>query len=203
MRLTCTILAFTDTTLKLLVEILGRHAGFFIEIVNYNVRNSQYVCAGDRRALDCLQRVLDMLNAANSSIPTPYSEETLNVITLERMKLYDGIAAPTIELHRGRATVPLAGLDVPFHSSKLQPMMEPFRRVLSEILEQGKIKPGQLVGKYVPNLTGKTFAIDRQYFEEVFKRTGSERLRDVLERWEDYWEPRIKAEGEEKGMSRC
>jgi fatty acid synthase subunit beta len=192
---------FTDTTLKKIVEIISTKAGYFIEIVNYNVRNSQYVCAGDLRALDCLQRVLDDMKAADKIRQAPYTEETLTVAILEKARSYEGVATPTIELRRGRATVPLAGLHVPFHSSKLRPMMEPFRKLLAEILDQGKVTPGQLIGKYVPNLTGKTFAIDRQYFEEVFKRTGSERLRDVLERWEDYWEPRIKAESEKGGVS--
>ncbi|KAI0130232.1 acyl transferase domain-containing protein [Xylariales sp. AK1849] len=189
--------AFTDATLRQIVQILNMKTGFFIEIVNFNVRNSQYVCAGDLRALDCLQRVLDTLNAVGDSLPTtPYKIESLSTVILEKASLCDGIAAPTVELRRGRATVPLAGLHVPFHSSQLRPMMEPFRKVLVETFEDSRMNPAELIGKYIPNLTGKPFAVDRQYFEEVLERTGSNRIREILDHWEDYWGPRIKAESE-------
>ncbi len=41
--------------------------------------------------------------------------------------------------------------------------------------------PEQFVGKYVPNLTAKTFEIERDYVEEVRQLTGSEVLKGVLD----------------------
>ena len=41
--------------------------------------------------------------------------------------------------------------------------------------------PEQFVGKYVPNLTAKTFEISKEYVEEVGELTGSETLRKMLD----------------------
>lgn len=85
-----------------------------------------------------------------------------------------------ISLRRGTATVPLAGVDVPFHSSLLRPRMAAFRRVLQESLDLERVRPQRLVGKYVPNVTGAPFDISRAYIEEVWRATGSEKLGEVL-----------------------
>lgn len=44
------------------------------------------------------------------------------------------------------------------------------------------MNPKQLIGKYVPNLTGMPFEISRAYFEEVGKLTGSEEINRILGR---------------------
>ena len=41
--------------------------------------------------------------------------------------------------------------------------------------------PEQFVGRYVPNLTAKTFEISKEYVEEVEELTGSETLRKLLD----------------------
>lgn len=41
--------------------------------------------------------------------------------------------------------------------------------------------PEQLVGRYVPNLTARTFELNKGYVEEVCRLTGSEVLRGVLD----------------------
>lgn len=169
-----------------ITNILNTKAGIFIEIVNFNVRGSQYVCAGDLRALDCLQHILDGDMLEMAQMP-----EVLEAAILKQAQCYHGVAAYDITLHRGRATVPLQGVDVPFHSSQLQPMMEPFRTIMANILDKGGVKPTQLIGKYIPNLTGKPFG---GYFEQVFERTGSHRVGQVLEQWDQYWVPRLNEE---------
>ncbi|KAK8015932.1 hypothetical protein PG991_008820 [Apiospora marii] len=136
---------FTEATLCTLVAKIHAQTGYFIEVVNLNIRNGQYVCAGDLRALDLLQRICDA---------------------------------------RGAATVPLTGVDVPFHSSYLRPRMDAFRRVLLDNLDVARLSPDKLVGRYVPNVTGKPFALTRDYFEESLRITGSERIRKVLEEWD-------------------
>lgn len=78
--------------------------------------------------------------------------------------------------------------------------MAAFRQVLHESLDLSHIDPARLVGKYIPNVTGKPFAIDKGYFEEVYEATGSERLRrEVLDCWAG-WEGRV--EGERTGEGR-
>lgn len=82
-------------------------------------------------------------------------------------------AAPTaskallITLARGVAAVPLHGIDVPFRSTFLRSGVRPFRSLLSQFNKRENVDPKQLIGKYIPNLTGRPFEISRAYFEEV------------------------------------
>ncbi|KAK7937721.1 uncharacterized protein PG986_014589 [Apiospora aurea] len=163
---------FTEATLCDLVARIRSQTGFFVEVVNLNIRNGQYVCAGDLRALDLLQRGLAGL---------------IEGLIAKFRPTYDGIAsASEVQLRRGAATVPLSGVDVPFHSSYLRPRMDAFRRVLLDNLDVSRLSPEKLVGRYVPNVTGKPFELSRAYFEESLRITGSERIQKVLDEW-DTW----------------
>ncbi|KAK8057317.1 fatty acid synthase beta subunit dehydratase [Apiospora saccharicola] len=156
---------FTESTLCTLVAQIHARAGFFVEVVNLNIRNGQYVCAGDLRALDLLQRICDAVKKQNAAATA-------------------ATASSSIQLRRGAATVPLSGVDVPFHSSYLRPRMDAFRRVLLDNLDVARLSPEKLVGRYVPNVTGKPFELSREYFEESLRITGSERIQKVLEEWD-------------------
>jgi fatty acid synthase subunit beta len=170
---------FDELALREMVSAVNK-AGFFVEIVNLNVRESQYVCAGDLRALDMLQVVLDEINTGKSSVNTP----CIDLISAH-VESYESRLPSDVTLKRGKATVPLNGVDVPFHSSFLRTRMEAFRRVLLANLEKGRIQPEKLVGKYIPNVTGRPFGISKADCEEVWDITKSERLRGVLDTWEE------------------
>ena len=72
--------------------------------------------------------------------------------------------------------------------------MPAFRQILVANLEPGRIRPERLVGKYVPNLVARPFEIEKGFFEEVRRLTGSK----VLGEWEG-WERMIRAEKEGSG----
>lgn len=91
-----------------------------------------------------------------------------------------------IDLQRGFATIPLKGIDVPFHSTFLRSGVKPFRSFLLKKIQKTSIDPSKLVGKYIPNVTAKPFEITRDYFEEVFRLTNSPRIGHVLANWEKY-----------------
>ena len=91
-----------------------------------------------------------------------------------------------IELQRGFATIPLRGIDVPFHSTFLRSGVKPFRSFLLKKINKTSIDPSKLVGKYIPNVTAKPFEITKEYFEEVYKLTNSPRIGNVLANWEKY-----------------
>jgi fatty acid synthase subunit beta len=179
---------FDEEALKALVAGIRDEAGFFVEIVNLNVRENQYVCAGDLCALELLQKVLDDVKMGKASSQAPFlsSIETLSA-------LYADKAPSDITLIRGLATVPLSGVDVPFHSSFLRSRMEAFRRVLLENLERGRIRPERLCGKYIPNVTGRPFGISREDCEEIWRITQSQKIKDILNSWST-WERRITKE---------
>jgi fatty acid synthase subunit beta, fungi type len=91
-----------------------------------------------------------------------------------------------LNLERGFATIPLKGIDVPFHSTFLRSGVKPFRSFLLKKINKTSIDPGKLVGKYIPNVTAKPFQISKDYFEEVYKLTNSPRIGAVLKDWEKY-----------------
>lgn len=93
---------------------------------------------------------------------------------------------PPIELERGLATIPLKGIDVPFHSTFLRSGVKPFRSFLLKKINRTTIDPGKLIGKYIPNVTAKPFEITKEYFEEVYRLTNSPRIGNVLANWERY-----------------
>jgi len=86
-----------------------------------------------------------------------------------------------IELERAKATIPLKGVGVPFHSSYLRSSVDNYRKTLLEAIKICHIDPDKLVGRYIPNVTGKAFSLDRAYVEEVAQITKSEVLREMLD----------------------
>lgn len=114
-------------------------------------------------------------------------------IITECAKQTDGKPQP-IELQRGFATIPLKGIDVPFHSTFLRSGVKPFRSFLLKKINRTTIDPSKLVGKYIPNVTAKPFELTREYFEEVYRLTNSPRIGNVLANWEKYQEDGEKEE---------
>ncbi|KAK6208579.1 fatty acid synthase [Colletotrichum tabaci] len=183
---------FTEHGLRDLITTIQTQTGFFVEIVNLNIRNGQYVCAGDLRALDLLQRSCDAIKtlSASHTASDHLSVDALTSIVRDNGVGYADVAPQQIELKRGAATVPLAGVDVPFHSSFLRSRMEAFRRVLQDSLSADRLKPSLLVGRYIPNVTGTPFSLDKGYIEKAFRVTNSEPLGEVLRNWGE-WMKRV------------
>lgn len=179
---------FSEPSVKHVVKTVSDVTGSFLEIVNYNVRNMQYVCAGDLRGLDVLGGVLDSIKARNVDVRhlEAGEQQDLLVSIIEEADRRSRSKPQPLELSRGRATVPLRGIDVPFHSSYLRPGVQSFRSFLLKNLREKSINPEQLVGKYIPNLTARPFELTKDYFEYVHEMTQSPRIGKVLEGWSKY-----------------
>lgn len=184
--------SFNDAALRFVVEHISEQTGWLLEIVNYNVENTQYVTAGDLRALDTVTNVLNVMKLNKVDIaklleqmPLEKVKEHLTEIVLEVLAKLVAKPQP-IELERGFAVIPLKGILVPFHSSYLRLGVKPFQRFLVKKIPQLAIKPSKLVDKYVPNLTAKPFQITKEYFQEVYDLTGSEKIKAILDNWESY-----------------
>lgn len=185
---------FNEQALQYVCENIAETTGWLLEIVNLNVYNQQYVCAGDLRALDCLANVTNYLKvqkidiqALMQTMDLQQVKERLVSIIRECAKQTEAKPRP-VELQRGFATIPLKGIDVPFHSTFLRSGVKPFRSFLLKKIHRTSIDPGKLVGKYIPNVTAKPFSLTKEYFEEVYKLTSSPRIKDVLANWERYEE---------------
>lgn len=85
-----------------------------------------------------------------------------------------------VTLERGKATIPLLGIDIPFHSQMLRGEIPAYRDYLSSKVQVADIKPNELVGRWIPNVVGKPFSLDRSYVELVQQITGSESLHRLL-----------------------
>jgi fatty acid synthase subunit alpha len=106
------------------------------------------------------------------------------------------------ELQRGYATIPLPGIDVPFHSRYLWAGVMPFRACtfiffltlaqllmalldLSKKVNAAQLDPDMLEGKYIPNLVAKPFAVTKEYTQLIYDQTSSPRLSKVLKAWDE------------------
>ncbi|KAI9167201.1 Fatty acid synthase subunit beta [Paramyrothecium foliicola] len=181
---------FNEEALQFVVNNITEETGWLLEIVNYNIANMQYVCAGDLRALDTLAGVTNFIKKQQIDIEEMRSniEEAKDALR----QIIRGCAEQTLkkplplELERGFATIPLRGIDVPFHSTFLRSGVKPFRSFLLKKINKTTIDPSKLVGKYIPNVTAKPFALTKEYFEDVYKLTNSPKIGAVLANWDKY-----------------
>ncbi|SCU77616.1 LAMI_0A01750g1_1 [Lachancea mirantina] len=183
---------FNQEALQFVVAVVGKKTEWLVEIVNYNVENQQYVAAGDLRALDTLTNVLNFIKVQKidiiklqQSMSLEEVEAHLNEIIAEVAQ--KSIAKPQpIDLERGFACIPLRGISVPFHSSYLRNGVKPFKNFLKKNIVKENVKADRLIGKYIPNLTAKPFEITKEYFQDVYNLTGSEKIKEVLDNWDSY-----------------
>ncbi|MCJ1389647.1 beta subunit of fatty acid synthetase [Xylographa bjoerkii] len=178
---------FNQETLALVIDSIVAETGGLLEIVNYNVVNTQYVCAGELRTIAILTHVLNTIKSL--SFPASSLSTELSPI----IAAYLASSSPTTRpvLKRGVSTVPLQGIDVPFHSSYLMPGVDSFRHVLERYIQRENVCVKRLAGKYIPNLTARPFEVSRDYFEEVERLTGSAVVGRVLSEWHEYEDPTL------------
>lgn len=123
-------------------------------------------------------RVLDSLTQSPSS---NFSDDG-EILNLVRQHVAAAESLPKhISLERGTATIPLKGIDVPFHSSYIRGGIEPFRRYLETKILQENVDAEKLVGKFIPNVTAKPFSVDKEYVKEAARVTESAKLWQLLE----------------------
>ncbi|KAJ1727024.1 fatty acid synthase alpha subunit Lsd1, partial [Coemansia biformis] len=162
---------FGEDQLHLVVDAINAASPGLLEIVNYNVRGHQYVAAGTLANLAVLRLVLDAIAA--TGVPAVEAVSTV-------------LAGPvSTEAVRGRATIPLRGIDVPFHSRQLLDGVPEFREALRTKFNCDTVSPDVLYHRYIPNLTAVPFEVSREYFERVLEQTGSTVMRRALEVWSD------------------
>ncbi|KAF7311393.1 Fatty acid synthase subunit alpha [Mycena kentingensis (nom. inval.)] len=184
---------FMDAALREVVDSISTLTGTLLEIVNYNVEGQQYVCAGELVALQTMTNVLNYLKVQKIDIAK--LTETFTVDKVKEM-LGDIVkecfgraqeqqqAEGHIKLERGFATIPLPGIDVPFHSRYLWAGVMPFRAYLSKKINVAHLNPDMLIGKYIPNLIAIPFAVTKEYAQITYNQTSSPRLDKVLKKWD-------------------
>jgi fatty acid synthase subunit beta len=155
-----------------------------LQVVNYNVDNYQYVVAGERGNLRALSYILDEIRkdpAGASSRMEAIAKGALQAVADARDP-----ESGWIELERGTATIPLPGIDVPFHSRFLANGVPAFRQILTQRVAVASIDERKLVGRYIPNVTAAPFSLSKEYVTQVQKDTQSPELAAVLEKFDTY-----------------
>ncbi|KAJ1661299.1 fatty acid synthase alpha subunit Lsd1, partial [Coemansia sp. RSA 1646] len=114
--------------------------GGLLEIANYNIKGEQYVVSGSLLLLAALRMVLDnlleTLVTANNDTTTVSIQPIVSKVlrSSEYILLRNSSGHIETSILRGIATVPLEGIDVPFHSSQLLPCVAPLRTVLQKYI---------------------------------------------------------------------
>jgi fatty acid synthase subunit alpha len=183
--------------LQFVINAIERVLKGLVEIVNYNVENIQYVIAGDLSSLNVLRLVLDRLKSLKINVADLLKTKTLKevehllesiIVEMNELSLKerDSSADKRFPTIRGVATIPLPGIDVPFHSRFLSSGISTFRQVLLKRIDQRLLNTSSLIGKYIPNLTAKPFEISKGYFELVLQLTNSQPVKDILSKWSTF-----------------
>ncbi|WP_034650199.1 type I polyketide synthase [Corynebacterium vitaeruminis] len=89
-----------------------------------------------------------------------------------------GLAALKTACSHPKAFVQIPGIDVPFHSAVLRPGVEAFAAKLDELLPE-HIDLDALVGRYVPNLVARPFALTDEFIDSIREVVPSTRLDGV------------------------
>ncbi|KAE8422587.1 acyl transferase domain-containing protein [Aspergillus pseudocaelatus] len=170
--------SFEEASLECLVHIIHQETGWFVEVVNYNIHSQQYVCAGHFRALWMLGKLCDDLSCHPR--PEDVEGQELRAMVWKHVPTAEQVSRED-RMERGRATIPLPGIDIPYHSTMLRGEIEPYRDYLSERIKVGDVKPCELVGRWIPNVVGQPFSVDKSYVQQVHGITGSPRLQSLLQ----------------------
>ncbi|KAJ2819976.1 fatty acid synthase alpha subunit Lsd1, partial [Coemansia furcata] len=168
-----------DGVLTIAISAISERSSGLLEVVNYNVRGSQYVVAGTLHQLAVLRLVLDDIAMHGASADGNWQAHISSIVN-------DVLASPVdTQPVRGRATIPLPGIDVPFHSSQLLPGVDEFRLLLQDKIRPENIDYSVLHLRYIPNLTAVPFEVSREYFSLVHSITESPVASSVLGAWSE------------------
>ena len=78
----------------------------------------------------------------------------------------------SIRLKRGEATIPLPGIDVPFHSRYLQGGVPSFRQVLLQKMDVNRVRRSlaRLEQRYIPNVVAVPFEVTHGFVKVTKER---------------------------------
>jgi fatty acid synthase subunit beta, fungi type len=94
---------------------------------------------------------------------------------LEARKLHS-----PIRLKRGKGTIPIPGIDVPFHSSFLRQSVASYRKILQRRIPEENVRLDRLLGRWIPNVMARPFSIEEEYLQEALELTKSPILGEML-----------------------
>ncbi|KAJ2018569.1 fatty acid synthase alpha subunit Lsd1, partial [Coemansia sp. S85] len=148
-----------ESVLTLVIGAICEHSDGLLEVVNYNVRSSQYVVAGMLHQLAVLRLVLDAISKQGA----PADDNWDSHISL----IVSNVLASPID------------------SKPLLSGVDEFRTLLQGKIRPEIMDYSALHLRYVPNLTAVPFEVSREYFSLVHSITQSPVAANVLNSWPD------------------
>ncbi|TMW63542.1 hypothetical protein Poli38472_002483 [Pythium oligandrum] len=172
---------FTEEMLHNVVDTIAEASSKLLQVVNYNVQDSQYVVAGDNVNLEVLSTTLSYLKKNEDADLFAVVAVALKQAREKKKKAVQ--AGKPFMVARGVATIPLIGIDVPFHSKAVLSGVPAFRTLLRTKFDPETLERQLplLVNRYIPNLTATPFSLEKSYFEKVYEVTKSPCLAEVLD----------------------
>ena len=180
---------FGTDKLMALVDMIDQMTGRLLQVVNYNVQNFQYVVAGELRNLWTIGAVCDQLATKGPELLKTMTIEQIVEKTLGAAQAsFDEAAGNNgyLELKRGKATIPLPGIDVPFHSRQLLGGVPAFRKLLTSKFSHEAVARELdtcLINRYVPNVIAEPFTLEKSFCEAAAAHTGSAALKSAVANW--------------------
>ncbi|KAK0543591.1 hypothetical protein OC846_006365 [Tilletia horrida] len=187
---------FTDAALHEVIEAASKVSGRLLQTVNINVYHEQYVVAGKLVTLLTTTNVLNFIKVKKIDLPALLKQMTPEEVREKLIEIVTEIFKAALEeeqkgpisLQRGFATIPLAGINVPFHSAYLTGGVTPFRAYLSKRINVENLDPAKLRLRYIPNLVAAPFETSKAYAELISAQNDSVRLGKALANWDrDGW----------------
>ncbi|MFO0562784.1 MAG: DUF1729 domain-containing protein [Polyangiales bacterium] len=135
-----------------------------------------------RALVDSCARPDEPLEIVNFNVRGRQYSVTGHTRALDRLEAT--IVARAGENNARRALVVVPGVDVPFHSTLLRDGVDRFRQTLERAFP-AELDARPLVGRYVPNLTGRLFSLEREELERIVADTRSKPLAALLADWHE------------------
>ncbi|KAJ5660999.1 fatty acid synthase subunit beta [Penicillium longicatenatum] len=131
-----------------------------------------------RNLVEMIATTTNALTAGDCQLQFGRRTDSLSVVSRSVSEAQQ-LASPTT-LQRGTVTIPLQGIDVPFHLAYLRDGVPSYRSFLEERIRDGDVDPQRLIGKLVPNVMGKPFSLSLEYIQDAYRLTASPILGEVL-----------------------
>merc|ERR1719316_2011719 len=124
-------------------------------------------------------------NALNAAKEAPDMQQVVTE-AVEQARKDVAASGGYLQLKRGKATIPLEGIDVPFHSRFLRTGVPHFRSIIQANLTKENIRVERFENLYIPNLVAKPFNLSKEFAEDVQSVADSPILAKLLPEWDQY-----------------
>ncbi|GAA5965375.1 hypothetical protein JCM8115_002011 [Rhodotorula mucilaginosa] len=168
-----------DAAERGVVETISRRANILLKLVDFNIEG--------HNVLNFLKvQKIDLVKLTETMLIEQVKEHLCEIVDECVQKARD-LQAKTgfVTLERGFATIPLPGIDVPFHSRYLWAGGTPFRTYLSTKVNPAHFDTDLLIGRYMPNLTAVPYEVNKEYAERIHTQTSSPRSNKILSAWDE------------------